>query len=293
MDLQARVGVIGGTGLYEMEGLSNVREVVIDTPYGRPSDAFTLGEIDDVSVAFLPRHGRGHRVLPTEIPVHANIHAMKQLGVERLISISAVGSLREDIAPLDVVVPDQLIDRTRQRVSTFFGNGLVAHVGFGDPFCPDLRATLADAIGGARVHREGTYVVMEGPAFSTKAESRLYRSWGASIIGMTALPEAKLAREAEMCYAILAMATDYDVWHETESHVNVDLVLENLRKNAEVSRAAIKRLIPALAAERTCSCGDALAAALVTPAALVPEETLACLGPIISKYMPQPVRPRE
>ena len=287
---QARVGVIGGTGLYQIEGLTNVREATIDTPYGKPSDVFTLGDMDGVPVAFLPRHGKGHRLLPTELPVHANIHAMKQLGVEQLISVSAVGSLRQEIAPLDMVVPDQLIDRTRQRKNTFFGDGLVAHVGFGDPFCPALRAMLADAVSGTKVHRSGTYVVMEGPAFSTKAESHMYRSWGASIIGMTALPEAKLAREAEICYAVLATATDYDVWHETEEHVSVELVLANLQKNAAVSRAALKKLIPALGGERTCSCGAALATALVTPAALVPHETLERLGPIVSKYMPQPVK---
>ncbi|MEX2431038.1 MAG: S-methyl-5'-thioadenosine phosphorylase [Dehalococcoidia bacterium] len=290
---QARVGIIGGTGLYEIEGLTNVRETVVSTPYGDPSDAFTIGEMDGVSVAFLPRHGRGHRLLPTEIPVHANIHAMKQLGVESLISVSAVGSLREDIAPLDMVVPDQLIDRTRQRQNTFFGSGLVAHVSFGDPFCPELREQLVRAVSGANVHRNGTYVVMEGPAFSTRAESEMYRSWGASIVGMTALPEAKLAREAEMCYAVLATATDYDVWHQTEAHVSVDLVLANLQRNAEVSRGALRNLIPTLSGERACSCSSALSAALVTPAALVPTETLERLGPIVGKYMPQAVAARS
>ena len=290
MKPQARVGVIGGTGLYRLEGLTNVREVALETPYGNPSDTFTVGEMDGVSVAFLPRHGRSHRLLPTEVPVHANIHALKQLGVEQLISISAVGSLREEIAPLDMVVPDQLIDRTRHRRNTFFGEGLVAHVGFGEPFCGELREKLAASVTGARVHTGGTYVVMEGPAFSTRAESHMYRSWGASIIGMTALPEAKLAREAEMCYAVLATATDYDVWHETEEHVSVDLVLANLQRNAEVSRAALQTLIPRLGGERTCECGSALSAALVTPAELVPEETLMRLGPIISKYMPQALR---
>ena len=217
---EARVGIIGGSGLYEMEGMSEVREVTLDTPFGEPSDSIVLGVLEGVKVAFLPRHGRGHRISPTRLPVKANIYALKTLGVGSIISVSAVGSLREELRPLDLVVPDQLIDRTRQRSSTFFDDGLVAHIGFADPFCPVLSGILhkvaqsSDAV----AHRGGTYVVMEGPAFSTRAECDLYRSWGADIIGMTALPEAKLAREAEICYATLACVTDYDCWHEaTES----------------------------------------------------------------------------
>ena len=283
----AKVGVIGGTGLYEMDGLVDVREITIETPFGDPSDVITVGELDGTGIAFLPRHGRGHRFLPSEIPVRANIHAMKQLGVERLISISAVGSLQEHVAPLDMIVPDQLIDRTRLREHTFFGDGLVGHIAFGDPFCPvlsDLLATAADDTE-AKVHRGGTYVVMEGPAFSTRAESGLYRSWGASIIGMTALPEAKLAREAEMCYAVLGMATDYDVWHATHDDVSVDMILQNLSKNVAVSKQALRRLIPRLNIPRACVCESALATALVTPRDLVPPATLERLGPIVSRYM--------
>ena len=283
-----RVGVLGGTGLYQMEGLANLRELTVTTPYGDPSDVITVGELDGVSIAFIPRHGRGHRLLPSEIPVRANIYALKQLGVERLISVSAVGSLREEIAPLDMVVPDQLIDRTRSRPSSFFGDGLVAHVAFGDPFCPELSELLAAAADDteAKVHHGGTYLVMEGPAFSTRAESNLYRGWGASVIGMTALPEAKLAREAEMCFAVLATATDYDAWHEIHDDVTVDVILANLAKNVAVSQLALKRLLPRLPDSRGCSCESTLATALVTAKEHVPEATLSRLGPIVSKYMP-------
>ncbi len=284
-----RIGVLGGTGLYEMEELTNVREVAVPTPYGDPSDVITVGELNSIEVAFLPRHGRGHRISPTEIPVRANIHALKQLGVERLVSVSAVGSLREEIAPLDLVVPDQLIDRTRQRDSTFFGEGLVAHVAFGDPFCPELTELLGTSAGDtdATVHEGGTYVVMEGPAFSTRAESEMYRSWGADVIGMTALPEAKLAREAEMCFAVLATATDYDSWHEEHDDVTVDVILANLQRNVRTSQHALRRLIPRLTGARRCACQSALKSALVTSQELVPKETIEKLGPIISKYMGQ------
>ncbi len=281
-----RIGVIGGTGLYDMP-LDDRREVEIGTPFGKPSDIVTIGSLDGAPVAFLPRHGRGHRILPTEIPARANIHALKQLGVERLISVAAVGSLREEIAPLHLVVPDQAIDRTRLRESTFFGEGLAAHIAFADPFCPELSERLAAAsrASGATVHRGGALIVMEGPAFSTRAESNLYRSWGASIIGMTTLPEAKLAREAEMCYATLACATDYDVWRSAHEEVTVDMVIANLQRNADASRATLRSLIPALSGERACECGDALSGAIVTPRELVPQETLDRLGPIISRYM--------
>ncbi len=283
---QARVGVFGGTGLYQMEGLADVRQVSVDTPFGPPSDAITIGTLDGVSVAFLPRHGVGHRILPSEIPVRANVWAMKALGVERLVSVSAVGSLQEEIAPLDMVVPDQLIDRTKGRPATFFGEGLVAHVALADPFCPDLSDLLATAADDteATVHRGGTYLVMEGPAFSTRAESALYRSWGASIIGMTALPEAKLAREAELCYAVLATATDYDSWHEGHEDVSVEMVMANLQRTVTASRKALARLLPRIGARKRCSCGEALASALVTAKELVPPQTLERLRPIIGRY---------
>ena len=286
---RATVGIIGGTGLYDME-LESVCEVTLSTPYGEPSGPISIGRAGSVTAAFLPRHGIGHRISPTELNSHANIHAFKQLGVERVVSVSAVGSLQDEIAPLHMVVPDQLIDRTRLRGNTFFGDGLVAHISFADPFCPELSARLADAVeedASATVHRGGTLVVMEGPAFSTRAESALYRSWGASIIGMTALPEAKLAREAEMCYATLACATDYDVWHDEYASVTVEVVIQNLQRNVAVSRETLGRLIPRLGAERACGCGDALRNAIVTPMHLAPQETLERLGPIVSRYIDQ------
>ena len=284
---EASVAVIGGSGLYEMDGLSGVREVKPETPFGPPSDAIVLGDLHGVPTAFLPRHGRGHRISPTEMPARANIFALKTLGVERVISISAVGSLKEEVRPLDLVLPDQLIDRTRQRASTFFGDGLVAHVAFADPICPDLSATVA-AIAtevGTTVHKGGTYVVMEGPAFSTRAESFLYRSWGASVIGMTALPEAKLCREAEMCYAILACATDYDCWHDSEESVSVSMVVANLSKNVATSREIIRRLVPLLNTERACVCSSAIKDAVITARNTIPWETKERLGPLVSKYL--------
>ncbi len=282
-----KIGVLGGTGLYQMDGLTNLREIELATPFGDPSDTITIGELEGVEVAFLPRHGRGHRILPSEIPVRANIYALKMLGVERLLSVSAVGSLKQEIAPLDMVVPDQIIDRTRLRPSTFFGDGLVAHVAYGDPFCPELSDLLATAADDteANIHRGGTYLVMEGPAFSTRAESKLYQSWGASIIGMTASPEAKLAREAEMCFAVLATATDYDAWHESHADVTVEMVLATLAKNVATSQTALRKLMPRVPEQRHCDCGAALATALVTAKELVPEETLQRLGPLVSKYM--------
>jgi len=284
---QVKVGVLGGTGLYDMEGLSNVRELTLTTPYGNPSDTITIGELDGIEVAFLPRHGRGHRLLPAEIPARANIHALKQLGVERLVSVSAVGSLREEIKPLHMVVPDQLIDRTKGRSSTFFGDGLVAHVALGDPFCPELGLLLAEAANNTKaiVHHGGTYLVMEGPAFSTKAESKLYQSWGASVIGMTAIPEAKLAREAEMCYAVLATATDYDAWHEVHEQVTVEIVLANLTQNVHTSQQALRKLLPRLHNIRRCGCGSALGHALVTAVDMIPRTTIDRLGPLVSKYI--------
>lgn len=287
-----RAAVIGGSGFYQMEGLLEVEEVRPDTPYGPPSDAITIGSLnlpgaDPQRVAFLPRHGVGHRLLPSEVPSRANIYALKQLGVEFIIGVSAVGSLREDIEPLHLVVPDQLIDRTRGRPSTFFGEGMVAHVSFGDPFCPRLRALLTAAARqtGAIVHGAGTYVVMEGPAFSTRAESNLYRSWGADVIGMTALPEAKLAREAEICYAILACSTDYDCWHDQHEQVTAEMIVSNLLKNVEVSRQAVRTALGQLPADRDCPCATALENALVTPIELVPLAARRRLWPLIGKYV--------
>ena len=294
MDDRVRVAVIGGSGFYQMDGLTDIKELRIDTPYGPTSDAIIVGTLESPfgghrggqRVAFLPRHGLGHRLLPSELPVRANILALKSLGVEFIISVSAVGSLREDIEPLHMVVPDQLIDRTRGRPSTFFGDGLVAHIAFGDPFCTDLRDTLATATdeAGVTVHRGGTYVVMDGPAFSTRAESHLYRSWSADVIGMTALPEAKLAREAEICYAILACSTDYDCWHDTHADVTADMIVANLLKNVEVSRRAVGLALQRLPEQRTCACKDALKDALITSLDLVPAKTIEKLAPIISRY---------
>jgi 5'-methylthioadenosine phosphorylase len=285
-DARARAAVIGGSGFYQMEGLTDVEEVRVETPYGPPSDAITIGEIEGQRVAFLPRHGVGHRILPSELPARANIWALKSLGVEFIFAVSAVGSLSQDIEPLHMVVPDQVIDRTRGRISTFFGEGVVAHIAFADPFCPDLRSLLSSATdeAGATVHNGGTLVVMGGPAFSTRAESNLYRSWGADIIGMTALPEAKLAREAEICYAILACSTDYDVWHDTHEDVSADMIVANLLKNVEVSRTAVRLALSRLPAERACGCGHALETAIVTQFDLVPPETLRKLGPLLEKY---------
>ena len=284
---QVRVGVIGGSGLYQMEGLEDVQELSLDTPFGEPSDVITVGRLSGTQIAFLPRHGRGHRIMPTEVPVRANIYAMKQLGVERIISVSAVGSLREEVHPLDLVVPDQIIDRTRLRENTFFGDGIAAHISFADPFCPELSALLTTTARGigATVHQGGTCVVMEGPAFSTKAESRLYRSWGASVIGMTALPEAKLAREAEICYAMLACATDYDVWHESESSVSVEIIVANLLKNVATSQQVLRSLTPQLTPERGCDCGNALQNVIITARDRVTPEAKQRLAAIIGKYL--------
>lgn len=285
---QIRAAVIGGSGLYRMEELTGIEEIRIDTPYGPTSDAIVVGMLDDRRVAFLPRHGAGHRLLPMEIPARANIHALKQLGVEFIISVSAVGSLREEIEPLHMVVPDQLIDRTRARPATFFGEGIAAHIGFADPFCPHLRGVLVRTTRetGVTTHDNGTLVVIEGPAFSTRAESNLYRGWGASIIGMTALPEAKLAREAEICYAVLACSTDYDVWHETEEDVTAEMIIANLLRNVEVSRRAVRLALQQLPAVRDCGCAEALRDAIITPLDRVPDETKRRLAPIIRKYLP-------
>ena len=287
--MQARsiVGVIGGSGLYQMKGLERIREVAVGTPFGKPSDKFVKGILAGAEVVFLPRHGKGHRYLPTEINFRANIFGMKKLGVERIISISAVGSLREEIAPGHIVIPDQFIDRTSQRPSTFFGKGIVAHASLADPFCKDLSTRLADAATqeGAKVHAGGTYVCMEGPQFSTRAESRLYRGWGADIIGMTNLQEAKLAREAEICFGTLALATDYDCWNEAAGDVEIDHVLKVLQRNVELARNAIRRVVTSLSDARSCNCASSLKDAIITDRRNIPKAVRANLKPIIGKYL--------
>jgi 5'-methylthioadenosine phosphorylase len=281
---KAQIGIIGGSGLYAMEGLEVVEELSVHTPYGEPSDRLTIARLEGRDVVFLPRHGRGHRLNPTQVPSRANIYAMKLLGVEQIISVSAVGSLKQEIRPRDLVIPDQLIDRTRSRVNTFFDE-IAVHVGFADPFCPELAATLAQ---GARdlelpVHEGGTLVCMEGPLFSTRAESALHRSWGASIIGMTALPEAKLAREAEICYAVVCLATDYDVWHEEQ--VNVEMVLENLRCSLAAVQKLLRELIPRLQPNPECPCRNALRNAVVTDPALIPPQRRKDWAIFLDRYL--------
>ncbi len=284
---EAEIAFIGGSGLYEIDGLANTERVAVETPFGSPSDTITIGTLEGRRVAFLPRHGKGHRLMPTEIPVRANIYALKTIGVQRIISISAVGSLRERVAPLDMVVPDQLIDRTRSRVNTFFGNGITAHVGFAEPFCPELRDSLTEtgSDSPAVVHDGGTYVVMEGPQFSTRAESELYRSWGASIIGMTALPEAKLAREAEICYATLALVTDYDVWHQTEAEVSVELVVANLMENVKHTRSILPNVTSRIPHLRNCACQSALENAIITSRDQITDDAKTRLSAIIGRYV--------
>jgi 5'-methylthioadenosine phosphorylase len=283
------IGIIGGSGLYQMPELKDIEEVSVDTPFGTPSDAFITGTLEGVRVAFLPRHARGHRLLPTELPFRANIYAMKTLGVERILSASAVGSLQEKYAPLDMVIPDQFCDRTRARAheSTFFGEGIVAHISFAHPVCGELGDVLEAACGATdvRTHRGGTYVCMEGPAFSTVAESNLYRQWGMDIIGMTNLQEAKLAREAEICYATLALVTDYDCWHAEHDAVTVETVIENLNKNVRNAQIIMKEAVKRLASSpRSCKCGSALKNAIFTAPDLWPQETRRKLDAIIKKY---------
>jgi len=281
----ASIGVIGGSGFYEL--LENAREVRLETPFGEPSDVYFLGEISGVPVAFLPRHARGHRILPGEVNYRANIWGMKKLGVSHILSASAVGSLKEELRPLDVVVPDQLFDRTKARPSTFFGEGVVVHMGFADPFCPYTSGVVAEAgrAAGATVHEGGTYVCIEGPQFSTRAESRVYRSLGFDIIGMTNLQEAKLAREAELCYATMAMVTDYDVWYEGEEDVTLETVLENVRRNVATAQAIVRRAVVALDRQRDCACRHAVEHAINTPAELIPPATRKKLDLLIGKYL--------
>ncbi|NJL90719.1 MAG: S-methyl-5'-thioadenosine phosphorylase [Coleofasciculaceae cyanobacterium SM2_1_6] len=287
---QAKIGIIGGSGLYKMEALKEVQELEIDTPFGKPSDALILAKLDDTPVVFLARHGRNHHLLPSDLPFRANIYAMKSLGVEYLISASAVGSLQQEAKPLDMVIPDQFIDRTKNRISTFFGEGIVAHITFGDPVCGELSQVLGDAVASlnlaeVNLHRGGTYVCMEGPAFSTKAESNLYRSWGAKIIGMTNLPEAKLAREAEIAYATLALVTDYDCWHPDHDSVTVEMIIGNLTKNAVNAQKVIQETVKRLAANPPHSeAHSALKYAILTPLGKVPTATKEKLDLLLKKY---------
>jgi 5'-methylthioadenosine phosphorylase len=285
--VEAKIGVIGGSGLYQIEGLSNIEEVALNTPFGEPSDVITLGTLQSVRVAFLPRHGRGHHISPAELPARANIYALKSLGVEHIISISAVGSLKEDIHPLDLVVPDQLIDRTGSRPNTFFGQGLVAHVGFADPFCLTLSRLLYETARKTRanVHQGGTCVVIEGPSFSTRAESFLYRSWGASVVGMTALPEARLAREAEICYATLAFVTDYDCWHQSQESVTVEMVIANLQRSVEIAKNTVKTAVSQIPKRRECQCATALKDAIITSPEHIPAYLKKDLALLIGKYV--------
>lgn len=290
MSARRVIGVIGGSGLYELSGLTNVHEQAVETPFGSPSDKLIVGDLDDVRLVFVPRHGRKHRLTPSEVPYAANIHALKQLGAEYVLSVSAVGSLREEIAPGHVVLPDQLIDRTKARRSSFFGEGVVGHVSFAEPFCHELRNVLLGAVEGCgtTVHPRGTLVVMEGPAFSTRAESHMYRSWGAQIIGMTALPEAKLAREAELCYATLALSTDYDCWREEEEAVTVDAVVAVLKRNVSLAREVVRRTAQLLAKQppRTCACSRATDNAIMTHE--ISPQDYARLQLIIGRTTPQP-----
>jgi 5'-methylthioadenosine phosphorylase len=284
---QAEIGIIGGSGLYSMPGLVDVREVKQPTPFGDPSDPYVLGTLEGRKVAFLARHGRGHRLLPTELNFRANIYGLKQLGVERIVSVSAVGSLKEEHKPLDFVIPDQFFDRTRHRVDTFFGEGIVAHIAFADPVCPELATVVEAACKKSRVtgNRGGTYLCMEGPQFSTKAESNVYRSWGMDVIGMTNLQEAKLAREAEICYVTVAMVTDYDCWHPHHDSVTVDQILAVLLKNAENAAQVVRQTVASMPTTRNCKCGAALAHAILTDRDKIPAPTREKLKLILDKYL--------
>jgi len=285
--VKAEIGIIGGSGLYAMPGLSGVRKERVETPFGEPSEVFALGELEGRRVAFLARHGKGHRILPSEINFRANIYAMKALGVERILSVSAVGSLKEEHKPMDFVIPDQFIDRTFARTATFFGEGVVAHVGFGDPVCATVAGAFATACAEVGVvgKRGGTYVCMEGPQFSTRAESNLYRSWGADVIGMTNLQEAKLAREAEICYATMAMVTDYDCWREGHDDVTVEHVVAVLHQNAENAGKVVRAAVTAMPRERACGCGTALQYAILTDRSVIPQATRERLRLILGRYL--------
>ncbi len=281
------VGIIGGSGLYEMDGLEILREEQVRTPFGEPSDRYVLGRLEGRPVAFLARHGRGHSLMPSELNFRANIYGFKALGAEWVLSASAVGSMREDVKPRDILIPDQFFDRTNGRVGTFFGNGLIAHVSLADPTCPPLGDVLyrAGLRAGASMHRGGTYLCIEGPQFSTRAESRIYRSWGVDVIGMTNLQEAKLAREAEICYATMALVTDYDVWHESEEDVSVESVVAVLRQNVTTARTILRMAVTMIPPERTCACGHALRDAIITARERIPAEVKRDLAPIVGKYL--------
>ncbi|TET25310.1 MAG: S-methyl-5'-thioadenosine phosphorylase [Dehalococcoidia bacterium] len=284
---QAKIGVIGGSGLYDIEGMTDIEEVDINTPFGKPSDTITIGRLGGVKVAFLPRHGRGDHIPPTDVPARANIYALKSLGVEHIIGINSVGSLKEELKPGDLVIPDQLIDRTRSRINTFFRESIAVHIPFAEPFCPVLSQVVYQAAQdiGATAHRGGTYVVMEGPAFSTKAESYLYRSWGADAIGMTALPEAKLAREAEICYAIIACVTDYDCWHERHEPVTAEMILNVQRQNVDTAKKIIKLALGRIPEKRECDCPTALKTAFVTAPETISDKQKKELNLLIGKYL--------
>jgi 5'-methylthioadenosine phosphorylase len=283
---EVKLAVVGGSGVYDMEALTDVEERHIATPFGDPSDSIVIGTLSGKRIAFLPRHGRGHRLTPTEVPYRANIWALKSLGVERIISISACGSMKPEYAPRHIVIPDQIYDNTKKRDYSFFGDGLVAHIGIADPFCPHLRQVLSEAVqrAGGTIHMGGTLITIEGPRFSTRGESNIYRSWGVDIIGMTAVPEAQLAREAEICYATMAHVTDYDVWHEEEQAVNVEMLIANLTANAALSKRTIAELVPLLTDERPCDCGDTLASSIITRRDLIPRAKIEELGPIVARY---------
>jgi len=281
------LAIIGGSGLYSMAGLTNTTECDLDTPFGKPSAPIVIGTLEGKRIAFLARHGIGHHIMPTDVPYRANIYALKVLGVERIISINACGSLREDYAPGDIVIPDQIFDNTRERVRTFFGEGLVAHAGVADPFCPDLSTWVVNAVSesNAKVHPGGAFIIIEGPRFSTKSESNVYRSWGMSIVGMTSAPEAFLAREAEMCYTVMAHVTDYDVWHISEAPVSVEMVIKTLNKNTLTAQASVSRLVKTLPEKRDCSCGSALASAIITNSSVIPYATRKKLDLLVNKYL--------
>ena len=282
----AKIGIIGGSGLYKIDGLKDIREVGVDTPFGKPSDKYIVGSLEGVEIVFLPRHSRGHTILPTELNYRANIYGMKKLGVNQIISISAVGSFKKELKPLDIMLPDQFVDRTNQaRKTTFFGDGIAGHISFAEPVCPNLRKIIHDAGNtlGVTMHDKGTYLNMEGPAFSTKAESYLYKSWGMDIIGMTNMPEARLAREAEICFATVAFITDYDCWHG--EMVTIDMVIENLTKNVETARKLVKKVVPKLSRQRNCQCASALKYAIITDKKLIPDRIKKDLDIIIGKYM--------
>jgi 5'-methylthioadenosine phosphorylase len=286
LDKKAEIGIIGGSGLYAMPGFEAQEEVRLETPFGEPSEVYVVGHLEGKSVAFLARHGRGHRISPSELNFRANIFGMKMLGVERILSLSAVGSLKEEHAPLDFVIPDQFFDRTQGRASTFFGGGVVAHISFSDPVCPQLASAVHSSAvaSGIRTKRAGTYLCMEGPAFSTRAESNVYRTWGMDVIGMTNLQEAKLAREAEICYVTIAMVTDYDCWHDEHAAVTVDEIISNLTKNAENACKLVRHVVATLPEARSCKCGSALKHAIITDRTAIPETVKERLGLLIAKY---------